>query len=492
MPPEQPKHPDRRLAGASHEPNGSSPEAEPPATPRVTTRDLAEHSPQELCFHNVTPVTLELLLADALPEISPIITECLFQTILEGRTIPHAVILESYADAIPYSITQEREIRLGDGPAQERAHRIIIERHSEEEPCLFKLSLGKSEPRSVDFTISYSSMYEDEKWESVDAWGSSIGLDPISDLFKKTPPELCEYDDEGDCLSLVSGDISIVTTPAIPNVLPVDEAPEDTIHHDRWVPRAIQVSSPGYGEQAAITSHISPDIAQILVGAGLLKTLDAFGAMDADLQMRLLDRASARISGDFSIEFSRRVNVGHAVSEESSDEMYQENLCEGIDAPSEDGGQDSYEPAEAAEEDSIPFSPDPLENPPVTSSASINFYSEKLGLGRLEYFSSAQAYGMELIHAADLFNFAPPVLGVRFIDEAPSARQLATRWRLFREIGLVGGIVVQRRDMEVNLSLSATTQAGDHVSTNVGSHRVLMTFDPPRNTSASADGTLED
>jgi hypothetical protein len=476
------------------EARSTNPEADLPKNPSSSpVRDLTQDCPIELCFHNVSPATLELLLADILPEITPIVAGHLFQTILSGATIQQSVILEGYTDSTRYSITQERDMRFGGGgPAEEISHQIVIERHSEEEPCLFELCLGKRSPRSVDFKISYSSMYEDEKWESIDAFGASIGIESISTLFTNTPPELCEYDDEGDCLSLISGDVSIVTTPASPAVLPVEENPETAQEVSCWVPRAIQVSSPSYSEQTAILSTLAPQLAEALIATGLLPTLDAFGSGSADLRTRLLDKASNRLSGALTIRFSREINVGEpVVSEEVDADTAPEDIDEETFSPSEYDESHELSVTEPDESETSPFSPNPLENPPATSSVWINFDSDTIGLGRLEYFSRARPHGTTMFHVDELFNFAAPVVGLRFVDETPTPQQLAARWGLFGAISRVGEFTIQRHDLEANLLSSAMSPKGDYVSADIGSNRVLMSFDPPRRESESLDYTRE-
>ena len=493
-------HPDKTPLPPEEQFRTVSPESTGLTTPQPPPcRDIVDHSPTELCFHNVSPITLEILLSEALPEISPFIQECLYQAVLYGTTIPHTAIQNSYTASTPYSITQKRHVHLGSGAPEETLHSIVIERHSDEEPRMFELCLGKTNPRAVDFKVSFMSMYESEKWESVDAWGSVLGIDSITRLFKDAPVELCEYDEEGYCVSLISGDISILTAPAMPRISPQSESAETEPSTTRWIPKSLQISAPLYGEQVAVLSHLSPPLAHLIIQSGLLATIDAFGCRQEDLQARLLSRSSAKLSEEITIEFFRHLNVGDHTAEASDQE---EENYEGLDdSPdlAEDTDNEHYDEAEASEvggteedpDEPRPFCAAPLENPPLTSGVAINFYSEDLGVARLEYFSAAQPHGSIMIHAADLFNFAEPVIGVWFSDPSPSMRQLAARWRLFRELGFVGGIAVTRKDLEVNLSFSATSPSGTLVSADIGSHRVLMAFTPPSRSSATLDTALD-
>ena len=123
-----------------------------------------------------------------LPEVASIVAEQLRQTILLGETIAHNTLFESYVNLTPYSITQIRHIRLGEGPAEETVHRIVIVRHTDEQPRVFELSLGNTSPRSVDFKIPYINMDEDRRWENVDVCGALLGINSLSSLFSDTPP----------------------------------------------------------------------------------------------------------------------------------------------------------------------------------------------------------------------------------------------------------------------------------------------------------------
>ena len=206
--PDKPKEPTHHHdARESRRNDTESPNLQHPEN--APSRSLEQHLPLSLCFHNVSATTLEVLLAETLPEIAPIVAECLRQTILDGATIPHNTLLDSYFDLTPYSISQIRHFRLGRGPAEEIVHRIIIERRTDEEPSVFELSLGTTNPRSVDFKIAYAWMDEDERWDNANDWGALLGIDSISSLFSNTPPELFEQDRFGCCTSLLTGDVSI-------------------------------------------------------------------------------------------------------------------------------------------------------------------------------------------------------------------------------------------------------------------------------------------
>jgi hypothetical protein len=147
--PDKPKEPTHHHdARESRRNDTESPNLQHPEN--APSRSLEQHLPLSLCFHNVSATTLEVLLAETLPEIAPIVAECLRQTILDGATIPHNTLLDSYVDLTPYSISQIRHFRLGRGPAEETMHRIIIERRTDDEPSVFELSLAKTNPRSID------------------------------------------------------------------------------------------------------------------------------------------------------------------------------------------------------------------------------------------------------------------------------------------------------------------------------------------------------
>ena len=448
-----------------------------------------------LCFHNVSAATLQILLDEMLPEVAPIVAECLRQTILDGTSIPHTTLLDSYLDETPYSISQIRNFRLGGGPAQETAHRIIIERRTDDEPSVFELSLSNTNPPSVDFKVAYSWMNEDGRWDNVNSWGSLLGIESISSLFSNTPPELFELDRFGCCTSLVSGDISIRTETVSPDQ-PVAEDADAAVSQgssSHWIPKAIQISAPLYGEQAAIIRQIHPHLGALLIESGLLPTIDAFGGQDAELRTRLLDRASARLSDEVVIEFTRLVQLGYRDTPEIEQDDDSEELCEGIDSPlaySEE--EEFHDGAPSPEEDKVPFSPNPLEELPVSSSVNIKLFSNSLGLFRLECFSSGQPHGMALIHHAELFNFAVPTFGVRFLDDSPSLRELVSRWRLMGQLARIGEVGIDRKDLEANLFFSATSPNGSLVSADIGAHRVLMAFDPPREVAPSQEALVEE
>jgi hypothetical protein len=424
-----------------------------------------------------------------LPEIAPIASECLLQTVLNGETIPHTILHESYVDSTHYSISQIRQFYLGKNGAEEISHRIVIERRSNEEPSVFEISLASTKPRSADFTIAYSWMDESERWDNVNAWGALLGVESISSLFANTPAELFESDEQGLCTSLLANDISIRTQPVSPRTEPRTTLTTISGTAAHWAPRAIQVSAPLYGEQAAIMRSISPTLEELLVKTGLLPTLDAFGARDLELQKRLLDRAGVRLDQDIKIQFSRLVHLGPEDTDdfdESDDtypaESFDDDSCTGIGSHADDDEKLTYGTEETSdEEEKVPFSPNPLEGLPVSSSASINLLHNELGPVRLDFFSTAQPHGMVLIHTQELFNFFTPTIGIRFLNESPSLRELANRWRLMREIAGIGDVSVDRKDLEANLSFSSSAPNGGLVSADVGVHRVLMAFDPPSN-----------
>ena len=461
---------------------------------RAPSRSLEEHLPLSLCFHNVSATTLEVLLTEMLPEIAPIVAECLRQTILSGATIPHNTLLDSYVDLTPYSISQIRHFRLGRGPAEETVHRIIIERRTDEEPSVFELSLGKTNPRSVDFKIAYSWMDEVERWDNVNAWGALLGVQSISSLFSNTPPELFEYDRFGCCMSLLTGDISLRTEPASSPLSPSQYVEEHVGASSRWTPKSIQVSAPLYGEQAEIIRRISPDLSALLVESGLLPTIDAFGGRDADLQTRLLDRCSTRLSVEATVEFTRLVQLGSFETSEFEEEVSDDSHDVGDDTefPSAYEGEEEFVEDEPTDEEKTPFSPHPRENLPVSSSVAIDLFSDHLGAFRFECFSTAQPHGMVLIHNSELFNFAQPTLGVRFLDDSPSLREIASRWRLMSRIARVGEVKIDRKELESNLYFSAISPNGSAVSADIGAHRVLMAFNPPTGARSMSDVAPED
>jgi hypothetical protein len=444
----------------------------------------------------VSATTLEVLLAETLPEIAPIVAECLRQTILDGATIPHNTLLDSYVDLTPYSISQIRHFRLGRGPAEETMHRIIIERRTDDEPSVFELSLAKTNPRSIDFKIAYSWMNEDERWDNVNSWGALLGIESLSSLFSNTPPELYEQDRFGCCTSLLTGDISLRTEPASSPLSSPQHVEESRGEPSRWTPKAIQVSAPLYGEQAEIIHRISPDLSAILVDNGLLPTIDAFGGRDADLQTRLLDRCSARVPSEVTLQFTRLVQLGSLVISEPEQEAddSSQDLPDDADFPSAyDEEEDEFVEEDLSDdEEKMPFSPHPQEGLSVSSSVAIDLFSNELGAFRLECFSTAEQHGMLLIHNSELFNFAPPTLGVRFLDDSPSLREIASRWRLMRQIAGVGEFKIDRRELEANLYLSAISPNGRAVSADIGAHRVLMAFNPPSEDRSTREAFTED
>jgi hypothetical protein len=480
-------------------PDGQPAHANHPEQP--VSRNIADHNPISLTFHNVSTSALELLLCEKLPEIAPIVAECLRQTILDGATIPANTLLESYLDETRYSISQKRQVSLGPAGAIEESHRIIIQRHSDEEPSIFELSLGNKSPRAVDFTVCYVWTEEPDRWDDVNSWGSLVGVETIDSLFTNTPPELYEVDSLGLCTSLLPGDISIRTEPLSSGV----EAPSGpTVElgtSARWAPRAVQVSTPLYGEQAVFLNAISPDLDKLLVQSGLLPTLDAFVTKEASPQARLLDRAAKYVQQDIRIEFTRLVQLGPEEldpSQEDDDsrpeESFEDDFCEGIGTT---GGEDedlAQGANELSEEDGerTPFSPHPLEGLPVSSSVSVDLLHKQLGPIRLQYFSAAQPHGMVLIYTEVLFNFAAPVIGIRFLNDSPSLRELASRWQLLREVAEIGEISINRKEVEANLFFSASAPNGRAVSADLGAHRVLMAFDPPNKLDASQSALVEE
>lgn len=461
------------------------------------SRNIADHKPISLTFHNVSTSALELLLCEKLPEIAPIVAECLRQTILDGATIPANNLLESYLDTTRYSIVQNRLVRLGPAGALEESHRIIIQRHSDEEPSVFELSLGRKSPRSVDFTVSYVWTEEPDRWDEVNSWGSLVGVERIDSLFTNTPPELYEDDSLGLCTSLLPGDISIRTEPLSSGVQSPSGPTVGLGTSAHWTPRAFQFSTPLYGEQAVFLYAISPDLDKLLVQSGLLPTLDAFVTNEASPQERLLKRAAKYIDQDITIEFTRLVQLGpegFAPPEDHDDsgpeERFEDDFCEGIGMP---GGEDEdLDEVSDEDGDSIPFSPHPVEGLPVSSNVSIDMRHEQLGPIRVEYFSTAEQPGTVCIHTEALFNFAVPVMGVRFLNDSPSLRELASRWKLLREIAEIGEIQIDRKELEANLFFSATTPSGQAVSADFASHRVLIGFDPPRDPNSTQLATSED
>jgi hypothetical protein len=484
--PDNTKQPPHEQDTVSSRRSDAEPSLEHPE--QIHSRDLEHHTPIALTFHNVSTATLDLLLAEMLPEIAPIASECLLQTVLNGETVPHTILHESYVDSTRYSFSQIRQFHLGKNGAEEISHRIIIERCSDEEPSVFELSLGNTNPRSADFTIAYSWMDESERWDNVNAWGALLGVESISSLFANTPAELFESDEQGLCTSLLASDISVRTQPVSPRPEPRTSLTTVAGTAAHWAPRGIQLSAPLYGEQAAIMRLISPTLEELLVKTGLLPTLDAFGARDLDLQKRLLDRAAARLDHDIRIQFSRLVHIGPEESHEFNDsedsysaESFDDDSCAGIGSRAEDDETLTHGTEESSDGEKVPFSPNPLEGLPVSSGASVNLLHKQLGSIRLDFFSTAQPRGMVLLGAPERFNFAPPTVGITFLNESPSLRELANRWRALREIARIGGVSASRKDLEANLFYSSSAPHGGLVSADIGAHRVLMAFDPPSN-----------
>jgi len=458
---------------------------------RSPTRNLEEHHPMSLCFHNVSSASLELLLSEMLPEVAPIVAECLRQTVLNEETIPYNTLIESYVDLTPYSITQIRHFEMGQGPAVETVHRMIIERHTEEEPSVFELSLGNTKPRSVDFKIAYSWMNEADRWENVNAWGALLGIDSLSSLFSDTPPELYEVDEMGYCTSLLPGDISIRTEAATDPQAPQEDPSHQASSSAHWIPRSIQISSPLYSEQAEVLRRLSPDVSAMIVESGLLPTIDAFAGDNAELQKRLLDRASLRSPTEFTIEFSRLVHLGPAEAEQPDEDSDSDEHCGGIDGPEGFSTDEDRDERQSADPDEPPFSAHPLAYR-VSSMTRVQLTSDLLGLIQLEHRSCGEPHGAVLIHHSELYNFAVPTIGYTFMDESPSLREIAARWRVVRAIAPVGEVKIDRKDLESNLFFSATTPGGQAVSADIGAHRVLMAFDPPHKVDASQDAIVEE
>ena len=462
-------------------PNPASASQELQHPQQTPSRNPEEHLPISLCFHNVSAATLDLLLSTMLPEITPTIAECLRQTILNGATIPHDTLLESYFDLTPYAITHYRKFRLGRGPAEEIENRIVIERRSDEEPSVFELSLGNTNTRSVDLKVAYTWMSESERWDNVNEWGELLGIDSISSLFSNTPPELFENDRFGYCTSLVTGDISIVTEPVSSSRhTPFSNAPPTPHTTSHWIPIAVQLASPTYSEQAAILRTLSPHIGDSLLKESLHLTMDAFATQNAELKTRLLDRASSRLPCEVEIGFVRAVNLGPREDSYIDEDEKSEERCEGIGYPLPYGEEEEPTKDEhATKEDKIPFSADPIQDSRVSSGVNIDLFSSNLGTFRLEYLSTAQPHGLTILDGTQRFNFAEPVIGVRFFDDSPPLREVASRWRVLRQIALFGGVGIDRKNLEANLFLDAASPNGGPVSADIGVKRVLMAFHPP-------------
>jgi hypothetical protein len=421
-----------------------------------------------------------------LPEVAPIVAECLLQTILTGQTVPHNTLIESYVDLTPYSITQVRQYQLGAGPAEETSHRIIIERHTDDEPSVFELCIGNSNPRSVDFKVAYSWMDHTERWDNVNAWGALIGIDSISSLLAKAPSELHELDEQGRCTSRIAGDLSILTEPVV-DVKTLHETPvTQPTPSAHWIPKAIQLSAPLYGEQARLMEQLSSEVWSAVVESGLLRTIDAFTGEHADLQKRLLDRASTRFPTEFMVEFLRLVQLGPSDSGHIDDYV---NSLEDLPAAEISEALTIEQGAEAtrlSSSDEPLFSEDPIVCQ-VSSSAKIHLFSDELGPVHLEYASTGQSHGGVLIRDANPFNFAAPTVGITFLDGSPSLREIAGRWQIMRSIASVGEKTLNRKSLEVNLVELAKNPAGQLVSADIGNNRVLMSFNPPKKIEALRD-----
>jgi hypothetical protein len=342
---------------------------------------------------------------------------------------------------------------------------VIIERRTDEEPSVFELCLGNTNPRSVDFKVAYPWMDKADRWENVNAWGALLGIDSLSSLFSDTPPELYEVDEEGCCTSLLPGDISIQTQAAAdPQAAQEDLSPQlsSSAH---WIPRSIQISAPLYSEQTEVLDRLSPDVSAIIVQSGLLPTIDAFAGENADLQKRLLDRASSRSSSEFTLELSRLVHLGPSEVERSDDDVDPDEACAGKDGPETFGSNGDTSETHSLDADEPPFSAHPLEFR-VSSRARIKLLSDDLGVIHLEHYSTGQPRGGVLIRHSELYNFAVPaisatafmsfvayavitvqitIFGTSYIDLKQIAR--AVRLSVDGYTGTYGNVTIQRTNL---------------------------------------------
>jgi hypothetical protein len=468
--------------------NGQQAQAQHPE--KILSRSITDHMPVLLTFQNVSKRTLELLLGDKLPEIAPIIANCLLQTILDGSTIPANPLLESYLDTTRYSISQTRLFRLGPAGAIEESHRICIECDSEIEPRLFELSLNTKSPRSVDFTVCYSWMDQSKRWDDVIKLGSLIGVENIGTLFSGAPPELCEQDSLSSGITLLTGDISIYTESLCSATRPPSTSTISNGVPDRWSPREAKISAPLYNEQAAFLSAISPDCTRILVQSGLFRTLDVFGGRNLDLNTRLLDRAARALTQEIQIEVTRELLLGAdeltttgRSTEDLPYDRFGYELCEGTGWSSSEDEALAHDSAGISQENAeeIPFSSFQLYGLPVSSRVSVSLDVRCLSGSslvpiRVEYFSTGQQSGTLSNDESDPFNFAVPAIGVRFLNGSPMPRELAYRWRVLGAIAGIGGVMFNRREAEEYLDRREKPK----VRTSIGFRRLLMGFEPPR------------
>jgi hypothetical protein len=449
---------------------------------QIGSRSLDHHHPIALTLSNVSAATLELLLQDMFPEIASGIAESIRQIIIQGETIPYDPLQDAYSGSVYYTMSQHRQFVLGPQRMEESSHRVLIQRHGDEEPCLFELSLGNSSLRSVDLTVVYRWTEESERWTKVDELGALLGLDALSERFAAAPTDLFEDDDSGFCMTLMSNDISIRTQRVGEGTEASATSRSRSGMASHWAPTSIQVASPDYGEQAGIVRAISSELADNLLQSGVLKTMDAFSA-GGELKPNLLQRASGRLPQEIVVDFARTVTLGPLESYLDRDDegIAEEEFCQERGFDSE--GEQEYNPDEGEEpdeEERAPFSYEPLTALPITSSSAIHAYAQAVGLMRLELNSTGRAHGLILLNGGRAYNFAAPVMGVHFLKSPSSLREIAVRWRVVLGVATIGECVVNRKELEANLFLGGVNPGGKPVSADVGAGRVLMAFTPPQ------------
>ena len=385
-----------------------------------THREIERERVVSLAVRAVSQDLVINLFSSISPEITPILKQHLLPSLQSGQLFDPVAMVADYDALSPYWLRQERTLFLGERRLRELGHKIsLFDWDTAELKPIWDIARSRRRLNAFDIKMSFPDAARESSWILADRIGDVLGIGSVRSRLTRFPGG-GHIQVDGSYLAELSPGITVSTRR---QESPEERAAIDRIHAERsrsklsWIPKAIEVSEPLYGEMRSALSALNYDYAATLVGSGMLRYADRLVLDGESVREDKLEKIVKNLEKGFSVTFARTLALGNFEGAHSLEKAPADDTNEEL------GFEFEQEEHPSKEIDSL-------------SSVEISGIPSRLGDCVVSFHSASQEVFASGLRDAPPFDEDKPVLEVRFADlvDRPNEIEKAERASLARQI----------------------------------------------------------
>jgi hypothetical protein len=364
-------------------------------------REIARERVVNINVKGVSPELVVSLFSSISPEITLVFEQHLLPALQSAQLFNPATMVSDYDSTSPYWIRQERTLFVGKGHLREVAHKVsLFDWDKNDLKPVWDVTRSRRRLNAFDVTMSFPDAGRDASWVLADRIGDALDLGSVRERLSRSAVDGQTQGDGSYSVEVVPG----ITVSTKRQETPEERAAIDRIRNERlrskisWLPKAVEVSEPLYGEMKSALATLNSEYTPSLVDSGLLRYADRLVLEGDNVREEKLGQIAQKMAVGLPVVFGRSIALGKFVGPHPlQDGTFEEPRVSGEEVAF--GNEEQDQPSQ--EIDSL-------------TSVEINGVPSRSGECVVSFHSASQEIFAWGLHDAPLFDEDKPVLEVRF------------------------------------------------------------------------------